>query len=202
MLSDAFRRKAEAQPLQLARSLLACFHSWASTGHLQNSFKAEQFTMNYAGEVFMVDGPRLLANAPLGEAVLRTWGSKLGESALQKFLNAQRTKCQTDDDCPPTKNNHSCRRPGSCEAGARGAPEARGKCLEGTCALLSEKTHVYDVANRPWLLPYIAERATGGDRAFLLALIRHASADDPADRPSFAELVAAIDRRVEGATVN
>ena len=67
---------------------------------------------------------------------------------------------------------------------------------------LSEKTHVYDVANRPWLLPYIAERATGGDRAFLLALIRHASADDPADRPSFAELVAAIDRRVEGATVN
>ena len=87
-------------------------------------------------------------------------------------------------------------------APARLAPEARGKCLEGTCALLSEKTHVYDVANRPWLLPYIAERATGGDRAFLLALIRHASADDPADRPSFAELVAAIDRRVEGATVN
>ncbi len=142
------------------------------------------------------------ANEPLGDAVLKAWGQKLGQSALQKFLNAQRTKCQTDDDCPPTKNNHSCRRPGSCEAGARGAPEARGKCLEGTCALLSEKTHVYDVANRPWLLPYIAERATGGDRAFLLALIRHASADDPADRPSFAELVAAIDRRVEGATVN
>ena len=112
------------------------------------------------------------------------------------------TKCQTDDDCPPTKNNHSCRRPGSCEAGARGAPEARGKCREGTCALLSEKTHVYDVANRPWLLPYVAERATGGDRAFLLALVRRASAEDPADRPSFAELVGAIDRRVDGATVN
>jgi hypothetical protein len=183
--------------MQLAWSLLACFQSWASTGHLQNSFKAEQFTMTYKGEVFMVDGPRLLANAPLGEAVLRTWGSKLGESALQKFLNAQRVKCETDDDCPFTKNNHSCRRPGSCEAGARGAPEARGKCLEGTCALLSEKTHVYDVANRPWLLPYIADRATGGDRAFLLALIRHASAEDPGDRPSFAELVAAIDRRVD-----
>ena len=127
---------------------------------------------------------------------------QLGESALQKFLNSQRTKCQTDDDCPPTKNNHSCRRPGSCEAGARGAPEARGKCLNGVCALLSEKTHVWDVANRPWLLPYIAERATGGDRAFLVALIRHASAEDPDDRPSFAELVGAIDRRVDGVTVN
>ena len=86
--------------------------------------------------------------------------------------------------------------------GARGAPEARGKCLEGTCALLSEKTHVWDVAHRPWLLPYIADRATGGDRAFLLALIRHASAEDPGDRPSFAELVGAIDRRVDGVTVN
>ena len=41
------------------------------------------------------------------------------------------------------------------------------------------------------------DRATGGDRAFLVALIRHASADDPGDRPSFAELVAAIDRRLD-----
>ena len=41
-----------------------------------------------------------------------------------------------------------------------------------------------------------------GDRAFLVALIRHASAEDPDDRPSFAELVAAIDRRVDGVTVN
>lgn len=43
---------------------------------------------------------------------------------------------------------------------------------------------------------------TGGDREFLVALIRHASAEDPADRPSFAELVRSIDQRVDGATVN
>jgi len=35
-----------------------------------------------------------------------------------------------------------------------------------------------------------------------VALIRHASAEDPDDRPSFAELVGAIDRRVDGVTVN
>ena len=35
-----------------------------------------------------------------------------------------------------------------------------------------------------------------------MALIRHASAEDPDDRPSFAELVGAIDRRVDGATLN
>ena len=36
----------------------------------------------------------------------------------------------------------------------------------------------------------------------VVALIRHASAEDPDDRPSFAELVGAIDRRVDGATLN
>ena len=78
--------------------------------------------------------------APATDTLLGgAWGQKLGQSALQKFLNSQRTKCQTDDDCPPTKNNHSCRRPGSCEAGARGAPEARGKCVKGTCALLERQ---------------------------------------------------------------
>ena len=38
--------------------------------------------------------------------------------------------------------------------------------MKGTCMRLSEKTHVYDVANRPWLLPFIADKATGGDRLF------------------------------------
>jgi len=58
---------------------------------------------------------------------------------------------------------------------------------------LSEKTHVYDVANRPWLLPFIADRAEGRDRLFLRSIIRKAGAGDPGMRPSFAELVDAID---------
>ena len=48
---------------------------------------------------------------------------------------------------------------------------------------------MYDVANRPWLLPYIAERARGAANDLLLAVIRRASAKNPDDRPSFAELV-------------
>ena len=60
--------------------------------------------------------------------------------------------------------------------------------------LLSEKTHVFDVANRPWLLPFIAARASGADRDLLVTLIRRASAENPDDRPSFAELVGLIDR--------
>jgi hypothetical protein len=60
--------------------------------------------------------------------------------------------------------------------------------------VLSEKTHVFDVANRPWLLPFIAARAEGAARDLLLTFIRHASAENPDDRPSFADLVGRIDR--------
>ena len=59
---------------------------------------------------------------------------------------------------------------------------------------LSEKTHVYDVANRPWLLPFIADHASQDrDRRFLRSIIRKAGAGDPTKRPSFAELVDATD---------
>ena len=79
--------------------------------------------------------------------------------------------------------------------GAVGAPESRGTCLDGTCLLLSEKTHVFDVANRPWLLPFIYDRATSGpERELLGELMRLANQRRPEDRPSFAELVDRIDR--------
>ena len=65
---------------------------------------------------------------------------------------------------------------------------------------LSEKTHVYDVANRPWLLPFIADKATGRDRLFLRSIIRQAGAGDPTKRPSFADLVDAIDEFIRRPT--
>ena len=50
------------------------------------------------------------------------------------------------------------------------------------------------MANRPWLLPFIAERAKDPeDRDLLRSLIRSASAQAPEDRPSFQELVDRID---------
>ena len=78
--------------------------------------------------------------------------------------------------------------------GTRGAPEAKGECRDGACVLISEKTHVFDSANRPWLLPFIANKATGPERDILLTLIRHASAHQPEHRPSFSEMVEHLDR--------
>ena len=82
----------------------------------------------------------------------------------------------------------------SCPEGTRGAPEAKGECRDGACVLISEKTHVFDSANRPWLLPFIAEKATGAERDLLLTLIRHASKARDEDRPSFAQMVDHLDR--------
>ena len=189
-LSDAFRKRAAKQPLQLARSLLACFQSWTAAGFVEDDFKAEQFTLDGTGQIYLVDGPHLRGDSLLGEAVARTWPHRGAANMLNRDVRA----CAQDADCPFTKENHSCRGAGTCEPGARGAPEARGKCDKGTCMRLSDKTHVYDVANRPWLLPYIAARAedpAAGE--FLRSLIRLAGRGRPDDRPSFRELVDRID---------
>ena len=56
--------------------------------------------------------------------------------------------------------------------------------------MLSEKTHVYDVANRPWLLPFIYHQAKDPTtKTFLRMLIRAANQTRPEDRPTFGELV-------------
>ena len=65
--------------------------------------------------------------------------------------------------------------------------------MNKVCERLSEKTHVWDVANRPWLLPFIAEKATGSVQKFLRSLIAFASEQDPDKRPSFEELVKRVD---------
>ena len=203
ILSNAFRRRAETHPLHLARSLLACFQSWASVGFVQDDFYAPQFTLSDGGAVFLVDGPDdFLLSSPLGNSVVRAWGTRnesepcyLNRMVLRDVSGGRCAPqaCESDRDCPWTRESHSCRGAGSCEPRSRGAPEARGKCASSKCMRLSEKTHVYDVANRPWLLPFIADSAKGRDRLFLRSIIRKAGAGDPEMRPSFAELIEAID---------
>jgi len=198
VLATAFARRAATDPLGLARALLACFGSWTAAGWLQDDFRAQQFTMDGTGRVYLVDGPQLLANWPLGRQVLQTWssrhrGTNADSAARGRDLNLYREPCGRDADCPFTRESHSCHTAGICERGSRGAPESRGKCRHGFCLPLSDKTHVWDVANRPWLLPFIAEKATGAERDLLRSLMGAASAERPEDRPSFQELVRRID---------
>ena len=192
--SEAFTKRARKHPLKLTKALLSCFGSWASAGWFMDDFQPAQFTMDGQGSIFLVDGPRALSTSPIGQSVVHAWGN-----ASQIQDNSER-RCARHADCPHTHYSHSCVNASTCEPGATGAPEAVGKCRDDTCIPLSEKTHVFDVANRPWLLPGIADLATGAERDLLRSLIRAASAGNPEDRPSFRELVDRIDH-FDSATV-
>ena len=144
--------------------------------------------MDVSSAIFLVDGPKVLENAPLGLATHRAWPRS------KHMQQNSKHSCANDADCPFTHGEHSCRADASnlkqlCEPGSHAAPEAVGRCRVGTCLLLSEKTHVYDVANRPWLLLFNWDRAKDPTtKTFLLSLIRLANRTQPEDRPSFAEL--------------
>ena len=131
------------------------------------------------------------SQTPFISVMVRVWG----DWRRKGLINADAPEsCENDEDCPSTLDFHSCVPEESCPEGTRGAPESKGECRDGACVLISEKTHVFDSANRPWLLPFIAEKATGAERDLLLTLIRHASAHQPEHRPSFAEMVEHLDR--------
>jgi len=197
-LSKAFKKRATETPLQLARSLLACFQSWASVGFLLDDFRANQFMMDAQGQIYLVDGPKALTDSVFGVHVVNTY-----HKTKHQIENGPHA-CARDADCPATVHQHSCpvaslgvRKldddEARCEPGSVGAPEARGKCVQKVCERLSEKTHVWDVANRPWLLPFIAEKATGPTQKFLESLIAFASEQDPDKRPDFGELLKRVD---------
>ena len=111
--------------------------------------------------------------------------------------------CAADADCPTTKEFHCCcatRGPeayhssGKVCVGSRGAPEAKGRCAAGRCARLSAATHVFDWANRNWILDHVIALAPKPEAALLRGLKARMSAADPADRPTFSEALAALDR--------
>ena len=166
VMSPAYTERAKQHPIRLARSLLACFQSWASAGYIQDDFKAQQFTMDVStGDIYLVDGPRALYNSPLGRSMVRVWG----DWRRKGLINADAPDaCENDEDCPSTLDFHSCVPEESCPEGTRGAPESKGECRDGACVLISEKTHVWDVANRAWLLPFIADKATKGPERDIL----------------------------------
>ena len=186
ILSTAYARRAEHSPLELARALIACFQSFAEN-FLLDDFRVTQFTLDGKGHIYLVDGPKVLHNSSLGDRVYDVWGTRHNQEDNSALA------CAGDGDCPATHRLHSCR-DSVCEPGSLPAPEATGTCHEKVCMPVSARTHVYDVANRPWLLPFIADHARDWKtKKFLRSLIGEANRTLPEDRPSFAELVHRID---------
>ena len=186
--SAAFDAFARRDPLALARALLECFEAFAEAGgFLLSDFRPEQFSLSpTTGAVAIVDAP--LANG----GPYAAWARR----RYPAWCFPRPEDCRPR--CPRTKKFHACAPLSKCEPSSRGAPEAAGLCLRRTvCARVSARTHVFDLFNRPWLVPRIAALARDSDAAaasLLGALGANASAPDPRDRPSLAALLAALPR--------
>ena len=90
-------------------ALLRCFRSWASAGFLLDDFKAQQFTLDEKGDVYLVDGPSLLRAFPVGEAVYRATSHHRQKNNLPPPLWSDCRDC-ANADCPSTKAHSRLRR--------------------------------------------------------------------------------------------
>jgi hypothetical protein len=193
VLSSEFIALARHKPLELARALLRCFRSWASAGFLLDDFKAQQFTLDGQGDMYLVDGPSLLRAFPVGEVVYRA----TSHHRQKNNLAPPPSDCRKNADCPSTKAHHACGVAGDCEAGARGAPESAGLCRAGACVAVGPWTHVFDTASRPWLLPGIVTYAEdSAPRKVLDRVMSKARLADPAKRPTFDAMLAEVERHI------
>jgi hypothetical protein len=180
----------------LAASLLDCFRSFAEIGgYFLDDLSPHQFAVRDATSISLIDGPRILSNAPVASYLL-------AERAAHSIAGFDGRACADDKACPATRHHHSCvggnsrfanfagsaAVPVACRDGSVAAPEARGWCIEGNCRPISAKTHVYDVGSRPWALPRLAKATTSnGAREFLERLIGRLTAADPDARPTLTE---------------
>ena len=194
----AFARNA---PLAALRALLECFRSFSEVGgYFLDDFSPHQFTVigprdkhtTTGGAVYLVDGPLALAGP------MRNF-SVANELPLAK---TSRGACAGDGDCPATAAYHCCCRwkasSQKCERGARGAPEAKGKCLKGKerrCLPVSAKTHVFGIAAKAWALPLVLKEGhlEPAAKKKLRALEAWMLAPDPDDRPNLTEALLFLD---------
>ena len=216
--SEAYADRARKAPLDLARAWLRLGESFAQIGgYILVDFKPSQFSLDEGtGAVSLVDGPRPSAG-PAFDYMLGRDGfwSPHGLARPKNVSCTYNSVCRTTtplhcccgSPTPGPRHRAACGRSGArngTRAGSganRGAPEALGACTggggggaPGTCAPLTYKTHVFDFANRNWILGVVADAASGAEAVALGQLRERMSAADPDDRPTFTEALAALER--------
>ena len=68
VMAPAYAQRAEHYPLELARALIACFQSFAANFLLED-FRAMQFTLDGKGDIYLVDGPKVLHCVEINQCV-------------------------------------------------------------------------------------------------------------------------------------
>ena len=201
--APAWSARCRAAPLAAARALVECIRSFTDAGYFLEDLDGGRFALDEAtGEVFTVAAPEPLATSPiLGVLDWALHGVRTNRSANHRTRWDRGKACRSDGECPATTAQHRCANHDCAEVEWE-AREARGWCRNGRCVGVDARAHVYDLATRAWALPLIlAEGRFPSPEAKrrLEELIKRMRSEAPEDRPSFLEVLRALDDKVEPA---
>ena len=135
---------AASRPAALMRSILRCFAAFAGAGFYESDLKVHQFAFEPKTlDVFLIDAPRSFRSG-LAEfyntsrpAYQRCDGARQDYMMTMAYVNSPPVKCRDHSACPRVRRSR------------RTNPEAKGRCDDGICAELSEKSLVYDAGRAP-----------------------------------------------------
>ena len=196
VFAAAYDARARTDPLGLAAAWLRCFRSFAERGgFVLTDFKADQFTLDARGEIYLVDGPA--PNIGPAAAFARRRVNATDPRALEP--GAAPRACPAGDAgrraCGKRTYKWHLKCHVGCDNDAYAAPELVACRAGGTCAPFGAKAHVYDAAAKYWILPRVVALAEDRSAAARLgALLPRMMSEDPRDRPTFSALLEELER--------
>ena len=195
-LSKAYDHRARKHPIEVARAWFRCFRSFGERGgFVLTDFKADQFTLDARGDVYLVDGPA--PNVGPAAAFARRRVNATDPRALEP--GAAPHACPAGDAgrraCGKRTYKWHLKCHVGCDNDAYAAPELVACRAGGTCAPFGAKAHVYDAAAKYWILPRVVALAEDRSAAARLgALLPRMMSEDPRDRPTFSALLEELER--------
>jgi len=214
--STIYESLAREKPVELAIAILRCFRSFSDVGgFFMRDLLPKQFVVTETPVNFLlIDAPEPhsgLVASVLGASVPYGYGGQGHPVEL----------CLSDVDCRHTPSFHRCstyvngsRVPDPehfpfCGS-SLGAPEAMGHCNKAVtvsklpkgitsrneknrCSPLTAKTHIFDLATKPWLLPFMANQSQ-----IVQDLLPLMKVSLPSRRLSFSDCIRFLQKRVRG----
>jgi hypothetical protein len=183
---------AKSRSVWLMRSILRCFAAFGGAGFYESDLKVHQFAFEPKTlAVYLIDAPRSFRSG-LAEfynksrpAYQRCDGVRQDYMMTMAYVNAPPATCRHHEACPRVRSSR------------RTNPEAKGRCENGLCAELSEKSLVYDAGKAPWLFQHILKRASGAQphshQRQLGALVDRMTRTRAGERPTFSEVVRSLE---------
>ncbi|KAH8060670.1 hypothetical protein JL722_4783 [Aureococcus anophagefferens] len=189
VFAAAYDARARTDPLGLAAAWLRCFRAAERGGFVLTDFKADQFTLDARGDVYLVDGPAPNVGPAAAFARRRVNATYPARARARLRLPARQRAARGG------AHTWHLKRHVGCDNDVYAAPELVACRAGGTCAPFGAKADVYDAAAKYWILPRVVALAEDRSAAARLgALLPRMMSEDPRDRPTFSALLEELER--------